>query len=234
MSELEYLKNYSIHNYDTPLFTVDTAIFSVIDDKVNVLLVKRDDHPAKAQYALPGGFIDLKKDKQIDDAAYRKLQEKTGITSPYLEQVATIGSHNRDPRGWSTTVLYFSLIDKTKTKPLQGSQQVLWVPIEQIPPLAFDHNHLIDVALERLHAKVTYTALPIELLPTEFTLTELQKVYEIILGRTLPTKSFRRRIETAKVIENTGNSKISGKRSAQLFTSNGAGRHYIFSRAIAE
>ena len=234
MSEKEYLDNYSIHNYDTPLMTVDTAIFSIINNQLNVLLVNRNEYPAKGQKALPGGFIDIHKDKQLDDAAYRKLEEKTGIKSPYLEQIETIGSPSRDPRGWSTTVLYFSLINKIQDVPPKGSQDAFWAPIKNIPSLAFDHNHLIKLALARLHAKVTYTALPIELLPTEFTLTELQKVYEIILQRKLPTKSFRRRIEAANIIENTGRSKVSGKRTAQLFTSNGAGRHYIFSRAIAE
>ena len=235
MSEADFLKNYNIHDYDVPLFSVDMCIFAIIEKKLNVLLVQRDEYPSKGQWALPGGFIDLKKDASVDDTAYRKLLEKTGVKTPYLEQVATKGSPKRDPRGWSITTLYYALIDYSKVKALTGKQQTQWISIDEIKQqsLAFDHANLLTLAHERLQAKVTYTALPIELLPKEFTLTELQRIFEIILQRKLPIKSFRRRIESADLIINTGKSKQSGKRTAQLFKHNGKGRDYIFNRPIA-
>lgn len=236
MSEKEFLKSYNIHDYDIPLVSVDTAIFAIVDHKLSILLVKRNEYPALNKWSLPGGFIDLKKDKAIDDTAYRKLYEKTGVKSPYLEQVESVGSAKRDPRGWSVTVLYYALIDHHKVKTNRGNQEVAWVALDEVQKnysLAFDHNDLLNAAYERLQAKVTYTALPIELLPKEFTLTELQTIFEIILKRDLPIKSFRRRIESADLIVNTGKSKQSGKRTAQLFASNGKGRDYIFSRPIS-
>jgi len=234
-TESDFLESYDIHDFDVPLVSVDMAIFAVEDQTLQLLLVKRDDHPHKGKWSLPGGFIDLKKDKTIDDTAYRKLEEKTGVVSPYLEQVETIGSSQRDPRGWSVTALYFALIDKQKVK-IGGLKESKWYSIEalQKKKLAFDHNVLAEKAVNRLRSKSRYTALPIELLPERFTLTELQRIFEVILARELPVKSFRRRMQTAKVVEATGQSKISGKRSAQLFRSTGLDRNYSFPRPLEE
>jgi len=172
-------------------------------------------------------------EKVIDDCAYRKLKEKTGIVSPYLEQVETIGSNTRDPRGWSVTSLYFALIDKEKVVS-KGKQKTQWLSVANLKKkkLAFDHKQLAKKAICRLRAKSRYTALPVELLPEEFTLTELQRIFEVILGRELPAKSFRRRMQTAEVVEATGKSKISGKRSAQLYRSTGKDRDYYFPRPL--
>ena len=236
MSEKEFLKNYNIHDFDVPLCTVDMAILSLIEGELNVLLVHRDEHPSRDKWALPGGFIDLKKDKSTEAAAHRKLKEKTGLSSGYLEQVETIGSPKRDPRGWSLTVLYYALVDITRVKVADVGNQSEWWPLSKIEKqkLAFDHNVLIDIAIDRLRAKATYTALPIELMPKEFTLTELQKVFEMILGRTLQAKAFRNRVLTAGMVEETGNSKIAGKRPAKLFRSTKADRDTYFSRPLQE
>jgi len=234
MTEKEFLENYNIHDYDTPLCTVDMAIFSLIDDELNVLLVDRDSHPFKDKWALPGGFVDLNKDNSTDAAAHRKLKEKTGINSAYLEQVETIGSPSRDPRGWSLTVLYFALVDITKVEFSEEGRRSKWMPISWITnnKLAFDHNHLVDVAMKRLYSKATYTALPIELMPQEFTLTELQSVFEMILGRSLQAKSFRNRVMAAGMVEETGGSKISGKRPAKLYRSTKVDRDTYFPRPL--
>jgi ADP-ribose pyrophosphatase YjhB (NUDIX family) len=107
-TEKQFLKDYNIHDYDIPLVSVDIAIFSVIDDRLNVLIVKRAQHPRKGKWALPGGFIDLSVDKMLEDAAYRKLAEKTGVTKAHLEQVVSVGNTTRDPRGWSRQMQSFS------------------------------------------------------------------------------------------------------------------------------
>lgn len=236
MNEKEFLKSYNIHDFDVPLCTVDMAILSLIDGEINVLLVHRDEYPNKGKWALPGGFIDLKKDKSIEAAAHRKLKEKTGLSSGYLEQVETIGSPKRDPRGWSLTVLYYALVDITRVKLSDSGNQTEWWPLSKIKnqKLAFDHTALIDLASERLRSKATYTALPIELMPKEFTLTELQKVFEMILGKTLQAKAFRNRVLTAGMVEETGNSKIAGKRPAKLFRSTKADRDTYFTRPLQD
>ena len=203
MDEKQFLENYNIHDFDVPLCTVDMSIFSLIDGELNILLVYRDEHPCKGLWALPGGFIDLKKDASTEAAAHRKLMQKTGFASGYLEQIETIGSPTRDPRGWSMTVLYYALVDITQVNLEESDKQTQWWPLSKIKSqtLAFDHNDLIDIAIARLQSKATYTALPIELMPKEFTLTELQSVFEMILGRSLQPKAFRNRVLTAGMVE---------------------------------
>lgn len=234
MNEKEFLKTYDIHDFDVPLCTVDMSIFSLIEGELNVLLVYRDQHPSKDKWALPGGFIDLKKDESTEAAAHRKLHEKTGLSSAYLEQVETIGSPHRDPRGWSLTVLYFALVDITKVSLSEVGKKSAWMPISNLADesLAFDHANLIAKGVERLRSKATYTALPIELMPNEFTLTELQNVFEMILGRELQAKAFRNRVISASMVEETGNSKISGKRPAKLYRSTEIDRDTYFSRPL--
>ena len=234
MNEKEFLDSYNIHDFDVPLCTVDMAVFSLIDNELNVLLVYRDEHPCKDRWALPGGFIDLKKDRSPESAANRKLREKTGLSSAYLEQVETIGSPKRDARGWSLTVLYFALVDITRVKLPDAGNKTQWMPMSKLKPrtLAFDHGKLINLARNRLGAKATYTALPIELMPKEFTLTELQHVFEMILGRELQAKAFRNRVMSANMVEETGGSKISGKRPAKLYRSTKADRDTYFARPL--
>lgn len=234
MTEKEFLQNYNIHDYAVPLATVDMAIFAIIDAELHLLIIQRPDYPKKGDWALPGGFIDLKTDADIDAAAYRKLVEKTGIELPYLEQVGTSGSANRDPRGWSLTVLYFALIDISKVDASCITENSRWLKISELTgvSLAFDHNQLAEKALQRLKTKASYSALPIELMPAEFTLTELQNVFSIILERELPLKSFRRRLMDAGMVEETGNSKIAGKRPAKLYRSTGKARTEMLPQSI--
>jgi len=236
MTEKEFLESDNIHDFDVPLCTVDMTIFSLIENEINVLVVYRDSHPFKDKWALPGGFVDLNIDTSTEAAAHRKLKEKTGMSSAYLEQVETIGSPSRDPRGWSLTVLYFALVDMTRVKLSDKGKKSKWVPLNWLNKntLAFDHGSLTDIAMSRLHAKATYTALPIELMPKEFTLTELQTVFETILGRSLQAKSFRNRVVSAGMVEETGTSKISGKRPAKLYRSTKVDRNTYFSRPLKD
>ncbi len=232
-TEQQYLKNYHINNYDVPLTTVDMSIFSIIDQQLHVLLIKRDIYPEKNKQALPGGFIDLNHDIDLEQTAHRKLFEKTGIKAPYLEQVESIGNQQRDPRGWSLTILYFALIDREKIDQ-QLSPQTDWFPIKTAlkMDLAFDHHQLLIKAVQRLKSKTCYTALPIALLPKQFTLTELQTIFEIILERKLPVKSFRRRVQTAEVVKATEEQKIVGKRPARLYQSTGLDKDFYFPRPL--
>lgn len=236
-NEKEFLKHYNIHDFDVPLTSVDMAIFSIIDDELQVLLVKRADYPAKGLWALPGGFIDQSVDQTLDDTAKRKLVDKTGVKTPYLEQVASFGSKGRDPRGWSVTIAYMALIaaDSVELSKDESSELVKWVPVYQLSDmkaLAFDHNTIFDACYGRLKSKVQYTSLPVNLLENEFTLTELQITFEIILDTSVEKKSFRRRMLDADILEETGNLKKGSNRPAKLYTVKKQGKDHIFPRSI--
>lgn len=236
-SEKEFLKNYSIHDYDVPLITVDMTIFTIIDDELQVLLIKRADYPAKGLWALPGGFVDMKQDRNLEDTAKRKLAAKTGVETPYLEQVATFGSADRDPRGWAVTSTYMALIaaDAISLSKDDSSEEVKWVPVYQLSKmkaLAFDHNRIFDSCYERLKSKVQYTSLPVNLLPEEFTLTELQSTFETILDTSVEKKSFRRRILDAGILDETGNMKTGSNRPAKLYKVKQHGKDHLFPRNI--
>ena len=190
--------------------TVDVAIFSVMSGQLRVLLVRRpegEDEPFPGRWALPGGFVDVHGDPDLLACALRKLKEKTGVSSPYLEQLGSWGDARRDPRGWSATHAYFALIPAPTDRDLTaGTTAFEWVPADEARRrrLAFDHGQILTAAIERLLAKCEYTSLPAFLCPEPFTLPELQRVYEIVLGRELDKSAFRRRMLDAGFLEETG------------------------------
>ncbi|TQV87989.1 NUDIX hydrolase [Aliikangiella coralliicola] len=233
-TEREFLANYNIHDYDVPLTSVDIVIFTIIDEQVNVLVTKRADFPYKDEWAIPGGFIDIKKDKNIDQTAMRKLKEKTDYDAPYLEQLGATGNNKRDPRGWSVTVSYFSLVNFDN---VQFGKESRWCPMSDDgiceEKLAFDHEHIIQDAFQRLRNKAQYTTIALHVLPEKFTLSELQKCYEIILGGKLNKSGFRRRITKANVIEEiSGESKQTATRMAQLYRKSSDTELHFYMREI--
>lgn len=212
-------------NLKRPLATVDVAIFGVHDAALRVLLVRRPGaagEPFPGQWALPGGFIDVERDASLEACALRKLREKTGVRSPYLEQLGSWGNSRRDPRGWSVTHVYFALIDGRGLRLAGGGNaaEVAWHAIEGDgvgEKLAFDHGRLLAAAVARLRNKVQYTTLPAFLLPESFTLSELQAAYEVVLGRHLDKSAFRTRMLAAGFIEATGEQRTGANRPAQLY-----------------
>ncbi len=207
-------------DFPRPLTTVDVVIFTVRDDVLQVLLVQRPadkDEPFPAAWALPGGFVDIDRDVDLQGCAVRKLKEKTGMVSPYLEQLGSWGSATRDPRGWSATHAYFALLPAT---PVAGAADARWFPVDGgkgKPKLAFDHAEILDAAIQRLRSKVEYTSLPAYLMPPEFTLPDLQRVYEIVLGRPLEKSAFRTRMLAADLIEPVARMRKGPNRPAQLY-----------------
>ena len=188
---------------------VDPIIFTVFDDQLHVLLVRRNIEPFDGCWSLPGGLIDTELDLDVDAAAARKLKEKTGLDDVYLEQVCTVGSNARDPRNWSLSVAYFALIPKPDTILVasRGASEVRWEPVvrdEVRLPLAFDHAGLIKRAAERLRNKVSYTSVAAHLLPREFTLAELQRMHEILLATTVTMASITRRYVKGGLVEDAG------------------------------
>jgi 8-oxo-dGTP diphosphatase len=189
---------------ERPLVTVDVAIFTLIENTLNVLLVQRprqDCEPFPGQWALPGGFVDVAVDVDLRACAVRKLYEKTSVQSPYLEQLGSWGGRLRDPRGWSTTHAYFSLLAFNTLTLRKGANaaDVRWFIVEEGGTvavdghLAFDHAEILADAVARLRSKVQYTSLPAFLLQEPFTLPQLQQAYECVLGRRLDKSAFRTR-----------------------------------------
>jgi ADP-ribose pyrophosphatase YjhB (NUDIX family) len=212
-------------DHGRPLVSVDTVIFTVSAGRLEVLLVQRrdgPDEPFAGRWALPGGFVDVARDADLEACARRKLLEKTGIDSPYLEQLGSWGGATRDPRGWSTTHAYFALLPATSLNPIPGGHvaDTRWQAIDAIAPgtaLAFDHAGILDAAVRRLRSKVEYTSLPVYLMATEFTLSELQGMYEAILGRQLEKKAFRTRLLSADLVQPVPRMRGGTNRPAQLF-----------------
>ena len=230
-----------IDNIERPLATVDLTIFSIQDDALHVLLVRRPaakGEPFPNLWALPGGFIDLDRDVDLEGCAARKLKEKTGVVTPYLEQVGTWGGAKRDPRGWSTTTLYFALVaaDSVSLIPGGNAGEAKWAHIEGHrvkDKLAFDHAELLTEAVERLRGKVEYTSLPAFLMPSEFTLSELQRIYEITLDRLLEKKSFRTRVLATDLLEEVPRRRAGANRPAQLYKLKNRKRPIFFTRALS-
>ena len=195
-----------------PTTTVDLAIFTVRDTALEVLLVQRPtapDEPCPGCWALPGGHVDIDRDPDLLACARRQLRGQTGVASPYLEQFGSWGSATRDPRGWSTTHAYFALIPGRDLEPAQGAQaaEVGWFAVDTLrhaAPLAFDHAQILQVAVARLRSKVEYTSLPAFLLAEPFTLPQLQRTYETVLGRTVDKSGFRTRMLAAGFLQEAG------------------------------
>ena len=187
-----------------PSVTVDVVILSLREDDLQVLLVKRGGAPFKGKWAIPGGFVEV--DEPLQTAALRELEEETGVKGVYVEQLYTFGDPGRDPRGRVITVAYFALVPADSIRDPKGGDdatEARWCSLYELPELAFDHAQILEYALQRLRNKLEYTAVGFQLLPSEFTLSELQTAYEIVLGEKLDKRNFRRRILEARVIRET-------------------------------
>ena len=198
---------------------VDVVLFTIQDGTLKVLLVRRQKPPYRGTWALPGGIVGS--EESVDTAALRELQEETDIGNIYLEQLYTFGDPSRDPRGRVITVAYYALVNwqqfQLKTRPRVSEAN--WFPIRRLPALAFDHQRIVDYALERLRNKINYTTVGFQLLSREFTLTELQGSYEVILGRRLDKRNFRRKMLQLGILKDTREFKAHGRqRPARLYT----------------
>jgi 8-oxo-dGTP diphosphatase len=194
------------YEYERPGVAVDCVIFGLDLDEENlrVMLIERDLKPFRGMWAIPGGFV--RKGESLEQAAIRELREETGISDVYLEQLYTFGEPDRDPRGWVVSVAYYALVspDKHSVVASTDARRAQWFPVTRLPRLAFDHPRILDVALDRLRGKVTYAPIGFELLPEKFTIKQLQKVYEIVLGRKIDNRNFRKKIFGMNVLRELG------------------------------
>ncbi len=183
-----------LSDYPRPSVTVDLVIFTIAEDDLKVLLIRRAQEPFKGRWALPGGFVEI--DESLERAAARELKEEVGVRDVYLEQLYTFGDPKRDPRGRVISVSYFALVDAERQRIVAASDaaDAQWHSVFDPPRLAFDHAKILDYAVWRLRNKIEWTTVGYELLPKKFTLSELQRVYEIILQRPVDKRNFRKKI----------------------------------------
>src|SRR5207253_4888637 len=182
------------YEYARPALTVDAVVFGLDDEDLKVLLVRRDLEPFKGKWALPGGFVRV--GEILEDAVRRELREETGVAEVFLEQLYTFGAIDRDPRERVVTVAYYALVKLSdhRIHAATDACDAAWFAVSEAQSLAFDHERILAAALERLKNKVRYQPIGFELLPPQFTLSQLQRLYETILETPLDKRNFRKKI----------------------------------------
>lgn len=206
------------YEYPHPAVTTDIVIFTIRDKQLKLLQIMRGGEPYKGKWALPGGFVQL--DEDLESGARRELSEETGISGVYLEQLYTFGSVDRDPRERVITVAYYALIpsDKIELRAATDAEAVGWFSMDELPKLAFDHKKIVDMAHERLVAKLDYSTIAFKFMPEEFTLSELQDVYEIILREEMDRRNFRKwMLALDQIVETGGERREGAHRPAKLY-----------------
>lgn len=202
--------------------TVDNVVFGLdpTDKDLKILLIQRKDDPFMGMWALPGGFVDVFKDPTLKDSALRELLEETGIGPQYTEQLATYGDMGRDPRGRVISTAFLSLVrpQDVHVKAGDDAKEAKWIRVRDLDlnpdfkgvrtlqmryKLAFDHHKVVKTALDRIRSKVRWQPIGIELLPEEFTLGDLQRVYEAILSQKLDKRNFRKKVNKLNVLKAT-------------------------------
>jgi 8-oxo-dGTP diphosphatase len=224
VNEQAFLAAYDPHAFPPVAVTVDLVVLTVRDGELCALLVRRGTHPYRGQWALPGGFVGARED--LDDAARRELTEETGLDAhAHLEQLATYGAHDRDPRMRVISVAYLALAPHLP-RPTAGTDAAdarFWpvadLTAAQRPALAFDHDRILAEAVDRARAKLEYTSLATTFLEEPFTIADLRRVYEAVWGVELHPANFRRKVlSTPAFVVPTGDERPTGRGWAELYT----------------
>jgi len=206
------------YEFARPALTVDCVVFGIDEEELKIMLIQRGVAPFKGMWAIPGGFVRL--DESLEDAARRELEEETGIREVFLEQLYTFGKIDRDPRTRVVSVAYYALTNLIghHVDAASDASNAAWFALEDLPDLPFDHEKILDTAIERLRGKVRYQPIGFELLPDRFTLTQLQRVYEIVLDKEIDKRNFRKKILAMEILKDTGKvEKDVAHRAARLY-----------------
>lgn len=222
---------------DWVLFSVDPVIFTFHLGELSVLLVKREREPYKNMWGLPGGCVDKSVCSDLVEALRLKLKQKTGIDHLFFEQLATYGSDSMDPRGWSVTTVYLTLIHESEVdfKSLESTEPMMWMSLDEVktlPEMAFWHRKIINEAFTRLRDKSLYTDLPVNFMPEKFTYPALKSAYEKITGIEITRQSFSRRMDSANIFEDTGEREKGKNRPSPLYRKSQRGGAYVFPGSI--
>ncbi len=187
------------YKYEHPAVTTDCVIFTYEDWKLKVLLVKRGGEPYKGEWALPGGF--LRGDETAREGALRELKEETALEASAIGELGVFSDPSRDPRERVITIAFYALVKPSKVQGGDDADEAAWFPIDTLPQLAFDHADIIHSALERLKRDIHFEPIGFDLLDEEFTIPDLQRLYEIILGVKFDRRNFQRKILSSGILE---------------------------------
>ena len=192
-------------------------LLTLRDDALQVALLRRKHPPFQDEVALPGGYVHAEEDSDARMAAQRVLRTKTGVEAPYLEQLATFSGAARDPRGWSVSIAYYALVPAGLVTEA-GPRALQFFDVDTLPALPFDHRQIIEMAVARLCSKSQYSSLPCYLAGAQFTLPQLQRIYEALLDESLNKVSFRRKMDEMGMLEAVPGEFVGGAfRPAQLY-----------------
>ena len=191
-------ENKYCYRYPHPAVTTDCVIFGFDGERLQVLLIERGIEPYKGRWAFPGGF--LKMDETAEEGARRELKEETGLEGAYMEQFHTFSAIERDPRERVITIAYYALVKIQEVKGGDDAASARWFPLDEIPPLAFDHDYILRMATQRLREQIHFQPVGFELLPEKFTLKELQLLYEAILGINFDRRNFSKKMMHLEIL----------------------------------
>ena len=187
------------YKYDHPEVTTDCVIFTYEDWELKVLLVKRGGEPYKGEWALPGGF--LRNDETAKEGALRELREETALEAATIGELGVFSDPSRDPRERVITIAFYALVKPSQVQGRDDADEAAWFPIDSLPQLAFDHADIIHAALERIKRDIHFEPIGFDLLDDEFTIPDLQRLYEIILGVKFDRRNFQRKIMASGILE---------------------------------
>jgi len=195
------MEKYPKKSFEYAVVAVDVVLFTVVRNKLHALLLELDREEFPNMWALPGGLV--APNEKLEQAAERHLRERANATNAHIEQLATFGDPDRDPTGWVVSVAYMGLIAPHSFSPKTSTRykSIEWYPVDELPSLAYDHQEIIKTAVERLQGKLSYTNIIYSLVPEEFTLSELQNSYEIILEKELDKRNFRKKFLSLDLLE---------------------------------
>ncbi len=185
-------ENKYCYKYPHPAVTTDCVIFGFNGERLQVLLIERGIEPFKGRWAFPGGF--LKMDETAEEGAKRELKEETGLEDAYIQQLHTFSAPNRDPRERVITIAYYALVNIQEVKGGDDAASARWFPLDEIPPLAFDHDYILRIATQKLREQIHFQPIGFELLPEKFTIKELQSLYEAVLGINFDRRNFAKKM----------------------------------------
>lgn len=207
------------YQYPHPSVTTDCVIFGFDGVKLKVLLVERGMAPYKGRWAFPGGFLNM--DESAEEGALRELKEETGLEGAYIRQFHTFSAPQRDPRERVITIAYYALVRMQEVKGGDDASDARWFALDEVPPLAFDHDQILRKAEKTLRQQIHFEPVGFELLPEKFTIKQLQNLYEAILDMRFDRRNFYNKMRRLGMLELTGDTaNPSQRREANLFSFN--------------